>query len=1106
VLSVTCPGLPAAKVLLGGKSEDSLEAVEAALVTHLLGGAGIVSHVHSLNGWRHYIKGLMTGLILHDTSGEAKKGKATQSALEAYLTTLQGLVLHSIFDRLSAYLALSGRTLNEVLMDLTRKSKASKNHYPQEDEYADDDRDNGMLKQATGQSKAFISHEALRTLLATFRVPLHREEVVTLIAKYDIANDGFLSVDDLIQDSRRFAAADEVWSSLSDALGAGGGAQLLLPANASFASNNAARLFGEEKERKQASKAAITGSRLPLTVLKSSLFKCCGIHVEQEDWININPELDPLQSGVTTIERFMMLISAYRTRCINRAWIQLLPKWKGKSISDILQGLNAVSMSTNGLYMLPNKSGEVSLLMISEGLSLNFFNRNVSKELIQSLNLVLDPYETGHIKIPYLELIITLKINEMKEENNVKKSQDGHGHGLESNDRDLKDFTLALESYNVRWRRELTELSAQLKRTSAEELYYSDVSELNAINSAALSCLTNLKTEASHEAIEKGGYSLVRGKKAQALLGSRHLRLNLLLILELQRDLTNVYLNARGFRLHGSDIPVEEEKKRVKILNRLRAYKSDILLMAQVGGEGGEVKEDINIIKGTPEAQVVAATSVWKTRAADRLWSDFADQLRITTSSQNALLLGNMLSSTTSGDGHADGGDGGGGAYEMMLKQFQKMDDGSGEVTYWEFFEGLRRLGAKMDETESDIMIQALDASGSGKIKLEIMMKHFAYVLQETSANPPAARALSMVASSVGDAMTASMTSTAKFVVEVLGSTDTPQLEPSEQARLAMMSTFLGQDPELGHTTTSFKALPPPIPTSYEEVVANQNEDIPTTNKLLPAGTAVLAVHKETGDRFRAVVLEDHGDGFVRVQFSLAILGADDRVSKKDIMTLKRATELERIWHEVSRSVGAEGMSEVLDVASDAAGKISHGGLMAWLHSKGMGTLDIADKHILLADLDPLCHGVINVSRFKSKLAKFRAKTTALGISLEDKFNRHSNRQDNNKLSSQASQAGIDSDEEEFEVSAKMGKKKKVSTLDNTSDNIGEAEEVEEEHFELMPSTGGDSEDVRMEQLEAMMLDMARREQELTKALIESQAKAASLNQEIDHMGRVAKT
>jgi hypothetical protein len=127
----------------------------------------------------------------------------------------------------------------------------------------------------------------------------------------------------------------------------------------------------------------------------------------------------------------------------------------------------------------------------------------------------------------------------------------------------------------------------------------------------------------------------------------------------------------------------------------------------------------------------------------------------------------------------------------------------------------------------------------------------------------------------------------------------------------------------------------------------------------MAVGTPVLALHQQTGDHFRATVLKDHGNGFVDVQFSLVLLGKCDMLSKKDVMSLERGSELDRIWYEVSHAVGEEGLIEVVQVASDAAGKISHGGLIAWLQSRGMGELEKKDKHTLLADLDPLCKGIV---------------------------------------------------------------------------------------------------------------------------------------------------
>jgi hypothetical protein len=132
--------------------------------------------------------------------------------------------------------------------------------------------------------------------------------------------------------------------------------------------------------------------------------------------------------------------------------------------------------------------------------------------------------------------------------------------------------------------------------------------------------------------------------------------------------------------------------------------------------------------------------------------------------------------------------------------------------------------------------------------------------------------------------------------------------------------------------------------------------------------------------------------------------------------------------------------------------------------------------------------GVINVDRFKSKLTKYRVKSQAMGIKTF--------KSTGTNLLKAAAQ--YDSDEEKDEFMNSVKDIKDVKPVDEVED--------EDVHRNAFEETGDENaDDVRMQQLEAMMLDMAQRERELTMALIKSQARAAQLTEQVDNRGRVAK-
>ena len=51
---------------------------------------------------------------------------------------------------------------------------------------------------------------------------------------------------------------------------------------------------------------------------------------------------------------------------------------------------------------------------------------------------------------------------------------------------------------------------------------------------------------------------------------------------------------------------------------------------------------------------------------------------------------------------------------------FQELDeDGSGTLTYWEFYKGLKKKGFKIDQGVAEKLMKKLDVDGDGDVSLE---------------------------------------------------------------------------------------------------------------------------------------------------------------------------------------------------------------------------------------------------------------------------------------------------------------------------------------------------------------------------------------------------
>lgn len=75
--------------------------------------------------------------------------------------------------------------------------------------------------------------------------------------------------------------------------------------------------------------------------------------------------------------------------------------------------------------------------------------------------------------------------------------------------------------------------------------------------------------------------------------------------------------------------------------------------------------------------------------------------------------------------------------------------------------------------------------------------------------------------------------------------------------------------------------------------------------------------------------------------------------------------------------VRVNGLDELASAASDASGNCSHGGLLAWLESRGLGLLEDHDRHVLLADLDPNHTGKRKTTQTKNRKWKRKRTWTA---------------------------------------------------------------------------------------------------------------------------------
>ena len=114
-----------------------------------------------------------------------------------------------------------------------------------------------------------------------------------------------------------------------------------------------------------------------------------------------------------------------------------------------------------------------------------------------------------------------------------------------------------------------------------------------------------------------------------------------------------------------------------------------------------EGEEDLTAGAAALALEAATATRGWEAVAAGRLWHNLASSMR-------RRRLGTA----------------------SLLGHFSASDDGSGEVTYWEFFGGLRRLGLPYDDEDADLMMGALEddtgAPRRGRVSLKAVSPRLA--------------------------------------------------------------------------------------------------------------------------------------------------------------------------------------------------------------------------------------------------------------------------------------------------------------------------------------------------------------------------------------------
>lgn len=741
-------------------------------------------------------------------------------------------------------------------------------------------------------------------------------------------------------------------------------------------------------------------------------FRQLGIDLTDEEFELCLQDLDPRHTQYCKVEEVVLLIRAHRERVTFSAWLKVISEFPTGhdaviSVVEAAQGAKVVFTYEQIMAGLVNKC-----------------SIPVSEAEVRTLLLSLDPNDTGAVRASALE------------------------HGFESAlaTKHKGDYKEVASSSRVNVMQVLEDAQKELTALNAKPLHSED--EKIRIHEMTQHCKLLESTIKQYNKVQKE-LAVLSGKrkaadyeKARLEEVQRHSRMNI----ESVRQMSKI--QAELTKLTGIGALGEQEKLRLATLRKQarevndmvgRSIKLQIDLAAlnvrAIAKSGlseaelarrtvlrenleplateirlAETKRDENLDSAVKRANIEAEG---KSKKVVQLWKDLAEHMRrrhITA--------------------------------KKLYRQFD--ESGSGELNYWDFFKGIQSIGIIFDEDDTDLLMADIDKEETGIVSLA----KFSEKLKDQDPQRQVRRAAKL---------------------QALKEKKQRKLEKEASVTNAFFS-FFGTPPDEDSGDDDDEVLK----TSSEEEEEEEEEEVEVksnnkgnTGHVLEAGTPVMAMHT-TGDYFRATVVKDNLDGTCEVQFVLATLGRDMKLSKKKVRSLAQEEEVRQLWLQVSRTVGRRGGTE-LRSKTDFGGNISHEALMAWLESRDLGEISEHEKYVFLADIDPLHTGVVHAVRFLEKLEHFRARAKLMNLTV---FHRH----DKETLH--------EDEEEEEEEHAGQG----VEMSAGANKSLAGASDVP---TSAVMSAASQS---RMTDIEALIFAMAKRQQELALALSASEARTASLN------------
>ena len=410
----------------------------------------------------------------------------------------------------------------------------------------------------------------------------------------------------MLEDVGRFNEMEDVWASVSDALGPTGAARLVVACR------------GHEKG---------PGLVVSLSGLRALLRRECGLTDLSAADVGevLAPQLDPAGSGGCTLDHLALCVAAHRRRRAARAWTRITP-----TLAPFPTGLEVVLAVRRGAAANTSRAAvpataaslsyEEVVAGLSEGLGVELTSGDsesketgggaalgdafpagaaLGAEQLQALLFDLDPTGRGRVGPSDMEVAVDLFRRRMDFEarvcNDAANPTRQRRHAASGGSAQLgghaelelvADYLRALQHYSSKWGKELVDLSTGAEGNVRHELkagqqaYATDMRELVAANGAATGVVEGLLRDCAAAATGASGAGAAEGRssamavaragKARRHLRSRRLRGQLLRLLERERDLSHVYLSARGFRIQGTALPEAERAKREACLSDIR--------------------------------------------------------------------------------------------------------------------------------------------------------------------------------------------------------------------------------------------------------------------------------------------------------------------------------------------------------------------------------------------------------------------------------------------------------------------------------------------------------------------------------------------------------